>query len=158
MKKIFLIFSLCFSLFSLTGCVKGTKACTPKTAQSEQAAILAYAAANGISATAHPSGLYYQVMNPGNGAIPFPTSRVFVTYTGKLTSSGAVFDSQTNSALTGWILNTLIPGWQIGLPLLQKGGTIRLIVPSELAYGCQGAGPIPANAVLYFEITLVDVL
>ena len=158
MKRIVLFFSLCIFLFSYTGCVKGSKACVNQTAQSEQAAILAYAAANGIAASAHPSGLYYQVTNPGSGAIPFPTSKVYVTYTGKLTSSGTVFDSQTNSTLTGWVLNTLIPGWQIGLPLLQKGGTIKLIIPSELAYGCRGIGTIPANAILYFEITLVDVI
>jgi len=50
----------------------------------------------------------------------------------------------------------LIAGWQIGLPLIHKGGEIKLIVPSSLAYGC-GNGPLPANSILYFDIHLVDV-
>jgi hypothetical protein len=68
----------------------------------------------------------------------------------------ACFDQQADSSKTGWILGSLIPGWQIGLPLIHKGGEIKLIVPSSLAYGC-GNGPLPANSILYFDIHLVDV-
>jgi FKBP-type peptidyl-prolyl cis-trans isomerase FkpA len=68
---------------------------------------------------------------------------------------GRVFDQQTN-AIKPAGLGTLIAGWQIGLPLIQKGGEIKLIVPSSLAYGC-GNGPLPANSILYFDIHLVDV-
>ena len=128
-----------------------------KTVQSEEGVITAYATANGISATAHSSGLYYQVTNPGSGATPSSGSKVFVKYTGKLLN-GTVFDSQTNSSLTGFTVSGLILGWQIGLGLIKKGGSIKLIVPSSLAYGCQGSGAtIPGNSVLYFEIELVDV-
>jgi FKBP-type peptidyl-prolyl cis-trans isomerase FkpA len=151
--------SLLFLLVILgnLSCLKGeVNSCTPKTVQSEQAVMLAYASANGINATVHSSGLYYEITNPGSGPTPSGTSKVYVKYTGKLTD-GTVFDSQTNASLTGWVLNGLITGWQIGLPLIQKGGTIKLIIPSSLAYGCQTVGSIPANSVLYFEIELVDV-
>jgi FKBP-type peptidyl-prolyl cis-trans isomerase FkpA len=46
----------------------------------------------------------------------------------------------------------------LGLPLIKKGGVIRLIIPSSLAYGCNAAGSIPGDSVLYFEVELVDVL
>ena len=55
-------------------------------------------------------------------------------------------------------LNRLIVGWQIGVPLIKKGGSIRLIVPSGLAYGSSSPGlGIPKNAVLDFTIDLIDV-
>jgi len=159
MKKEALIFSLTLTiLLVIGGCDKANQegVCSPKTPQSEQAEILAYASANGINATAHSSGVYYQVINQGSGAVPTVGSRVYVKYTGKLLN-GTVFDSQTNSSMTGWVLGNLIPGWQIGIPLIQKGGYIKLIIPSSLCYGCNGSGPIPANSVLYFEIELTDV-
>lgn len=159
MKNKALFVFLPLSIFIIGGCSKSfeTNTCTPTTPQSEQAAIVAYASSNSITATAHSSGIYYQVINPGSGALPNPGSRVYVKYTGKLLN-GTVFDSQTNSSATGWVLSSLIPGWQIGIPLIQKGGFIKLIIPSSLSYGCQGSGTtIPANSVLYFEIELTDV-
>jgi len=68
---------------------------------------------------------------------------------------GTTFDQQTDASKTGWPLGSLIAGWQIGLPLIQKGGKIKLIVPSSLAYGC--GGNLPANSILYFDVHLVDV-
>ncbi len=158
MKNAALFFPLTLAIFVIGGCNKLDKGsvCSPKTPQSEQAEIVAYASANGINATAHSSGIYYQVINQGSGAVPTIGSRVYVKYTGKLLN-GTVFDSQTNSSMTGWILGNLIPGWQIGIPLIQKGGQIKLIIPSSLCYGCNGSGPITANSVLYFEIELTDV-
>jgi FKBP-type peptidyl-prolyl cis-trans isomerase FkpA len=145
-----------FTLLFITGsCIKDTS-CHDKTPQSEQAAILAYATANSINVTAHSSGLYYEIVNAGSGVTPNANSKVFVGYTGKLLN-GTVFDSQTNPAATGFILNGLIQGWQIGLQLIHKGGTIRLLVPSSLGYGCNGFGTVPGNSILYFDIYLADV-
>src|ERR1700687_2098824 len=111
MKKTFSILSVSIVLFILTSCLKNKNAsppCTTNTVQSEQAQMSAFAAANGITYTVDPSGMYYQITNPGSGANPSPTSKIFVTYTGKLVSNGTIFDSQNNATLTGWILNTLI--------------------------------------------------
>ncbi len=155
MKRILLILSVCSLLISGSGCIKDV-GCQNKTVQSEQAAILAYATANSITATAHSSGMYYQVINAGSGPTPSLTSRVSVRYTGKL-MDGTVFDTQTGTPVT-FTLGGVIHGWQLGLQLIQKGGTIKLIVPSSLAYGCSGYGAIPGNAILYFDIQLVDVL
>ena len=157
MKRNLLFLSAFFFLFINGGCMKDNDGCKMKTVQSEEGTITSYATTNGITATAHSSGLYYQVTSPGSGATPTLSSKVFVKYTGKLLN-GTVFDSQTNATLTGFTVSGLIQGWQIGLGLIKKGGTIKLIVPSSLAYGCQGSGStIPGNSVLYFEIELVDV-
>ncbi len=157
MKTFSLIFIVCTAFF-LSGCLKNStpSTCTPTPVASEEPTIISFAANNGINATKHSSGLYYEIDSLGTGAIPTATSIVYVTYTAKLLN-GAVVDQQTNAALTGWTLGGLIPGWQIGLELIKKGGSIKLIVPSSLAYGCQPNGPIPANSILYFEVHLVDV-
>ena len=156
MKKTILALFLSIILFVNNSCLKdgnNNTTCTDKTVQSEQPAIVAYAAANGITATAHSSGLYYQIGFPGSGISPTANSKVFVTYTGKLTN-GTVFDSRTN---VSFLLKDVISGWQIGIPLLQKGGFIKLIIPSALGYGCRGIGTIPGNAIIYFDIQLLDV-
>ena len=156
MKGITFFISASFILFILGGCIKNNEPCQEKTVASEDATMLSYAAANGITATKHSSGMYYQITNPGTGAAPTITSTLTVKYTGKLTD-GTIFDQTTTA--TGprtFPLNSVIAGWQYGLPLIKKGGTIKLIIPSQYAYGCAGRSPIPGYAVLYFEIELID--
>jgi FKBP-type peptidyl-prolyl cis-trans isomerase len=155
MKKTINIFLLAILLNGAGSCIKD-KGCQDKTVQSEQATIEAYATTNSINAVAHSSGMYYEITNAGSGASPTPYSTVKVTYTGKLLD-GTVFDSQIGAGVT-FPLGQAIYGWQLGLPLIHKGGSIKLIIPSSLAYGCGGKSPIPGNAILYFDIQLVDVL
>lgn len=160
MIKSFPILTLVLQLFLFTGCLKNStvQPCTPRSAQSEQSLMASFANANSINYTIEPTtGIFYEVIAEGTGSNPSPSSKIFVTYVGKLTSNGTVVDSQTDPSKTGWVLETLIPGWQAGIPLIKKGGTIKLIIPSILAYGCAGYAKVPPDAVLYFEITLVDV-
>ncbi len=154
MKKICVALPFLLAIFAGDGCIKDA-ACKDKTVQSEQATIINYAATNGISATAHSSGLYYQVTLPGSGPSPTSGSKVFIKYTGKLLN-GTVFDTQTTNPVS-YGLNGMIQGFQIGLPLIQKGGKIKLIVPSSLGYGCNGFGNVPGNSVLFFDVELTDV-
>ncbi len=155
MKKNVALF--CFGIMLLWGaCVKSNTGCTPQDPSVEKPAMIAFCASNGITYTEHSSGILYQVVNPGTGTVPTLTSRIFITYTGKR-MDGSIFDSQSTPASVGWPLNELIEGWQIGIPLIKKGGTIKMVIPSALAYGCNGKGPIAANSPLYFEVTLVDV-
>ena len=157
MKTFFLVLLGGVILFSQGGCLKSSssQSCTPASVASEEPTILAYAANNGIFVTHHSSGLYYQIISTGSGATPSVNSKVFVTYTGKLLD-GRVFDQQADSSKTGWVLGSLIAGWQIGLPLIQKGGEIKLIIPSSLGYGCDDSR-LPANSILYFDVHLTDV-
>ena len=109
-----------------------------------------------------PRGFYYKIVEPGTGAPPTTSSKVTIYYKGTLTD-GTVFDQtgnasnyQTGNPVT-FSLNQLIPGWQIGLPLIKAGGTIILYLPPSMGYGSQSAGSIPPNSVLIFEIKLVSV-
>lgn len=152
--------SVAYLFFALTcilgaGCIKEEEGCKPASAQSEETAIRNYAAANGIVPTKHSSGLFYQVLSPGTGVSPSPSSVVGITYEGK-TTANVVFDQSTTQK--DWPLDRLIVGWQIGLPLIKEGGSIVLLVPSSMAYGCSSpSAAIPSNSILIFNINLLDV-
>jgi FKBP-type peptidyl-prolyl cis-trans isomerase FkpA len=155
LKKINLFIVLASVVFLNPSCVKDTS-CSPNPVANEASQIQAYALAEGIATTTHPSGLFYEILDPGAGATPNVNSNITITYRGELLS-GEMFDERTTPNDPAWPLFNLIEGWIIGIPLIKKGGHIKLIVPSALAYGCQGRGVIPPNAPLYFDIHLVDV-
>ncbi len=154
--KKYLVLSVSFILFVFfAGCSKD-KSCKARSVDSETAQMQAFAATNGITATRHSSGLYYEIINPGNGEIPAPNSKIKITYIGKF-MNGTTFDELTTPNAQAWSLNELIKGWAIGIPLIKEGGRIKLIIPSSLGYGCEQYYTIPGNSVLYFDVTLVDV-
>ncbi len=154
MRKIW-IAAATFLTVGISSCSK-EEGCTNVNPSTEQSSMQTYMSSNGITGTLHPSGMYYEITAPGGVAKPNLNSRVFVRYVGK-TFDGKIFDQQNAAANTGFQLFNLIRGWQIGIPLVGKGGFIKLVIPSSLAYGCTGAGDdIPANTPLYFEIELVD--
>jgi FKBP-type peptidyl-prolyl cis-trans isomerase len=110
----------------------------------------------GITATA--SGLQYEVLSPGSGPKPLASDMVKVNYEGKLLD-GTVFDSSIarNEPAT-FPLDGVIPGWTEGVQLMPVGSKYRFFVPSELAYGEQGAGDvIEPNSVLIFEVELLSI-
>lgn len=116
MKHLLLLAGILFT-FCLS-CSNPDKGCMPVQPKDEEKTILDYAASHGITPTKHSSGLYYQVINPGAGAVPNMSSRVSVTYTGKLLND-TQFD-QATSAIT-FPLSGVIEGWRIGIPLISKG-------------------------------------
>jgi FKBP-type peptidyl-prolyl cis-trans isomerase len=138
-----------------SGCNKDN-GCNEKSVESEDAAMQAFMQANGINGTKHSRGFYYEIISPGSNTRPIQASIIYCTYKGTL-FDGSVFDEQTNPGNTGFRLNAVIEGWQLGIPLIGKGGRIKLVLPSAYGYGCEGAGDdIPANSPLYFEVNLVD--
>ncbi len=119
----------------------------------DDALIKDFIAKNSIVAVKHSSGIYYQIIAPGTGNVNYTGStQVTVNYEGKLLS-GSVFDKNPSASFS---LGALIPGWQIGIPLIQKGGKIRLLIPSTLAYMNQARVGIPENSVLDFTIELIN--
>jgi FKBP-type peptidyl-prolyl cis-trans isomerase FkpA len=123
----------------------------------EIASVQAYLTSKGITATQDPGGFFYIIVAPGTGVSPSLPSKITAKYIGTL-ENGTVFDQNKNAAgdFLG-PLSGLILGWQRGLPLIKKGGSIKLYLPSSLAYGCSGSGAVPASANLIFSMDLVDV-
>lgn len=104
-----------------------------------------------------PSGLRYEIIQPGNGPYPKATDTVKVDYTGRLLD-GTVFDSSAQHGKPAvFELDKVIPGWRQGIEKINKGGKIRLYIPSDLAYGDAGKGPIPPGAALIFDVQLLDI-
>lgn len=115
------------------------------------------AALEGVETTA--SGLQVQILEPGEGPTPKVDDRVVVQYEGSL-PDGTVFDSSyARGQPAMFTVGDLIPGWQEGLQLMRMGGKARFVIPSELAYGAQGAGGvIPPNSALVFQVELLGIL
>lgn len=113
----------------------------------------------GITATQHSSGIFYNISTQGTGATPSVCSYISTAYEGRLLANNSVFDNNTAS----FTLGMLIDGCQYGLKLIQAGGTITMYIPPSLGYGVnaqtnsQGVVIIPSNSYLRFVFTLVSV-
>jgi FKBP-type peptidyl-prolyl cis-trans isomerase len=106
------------------------------------------------------SGLRYQIIQKGQGKAAEKGKTVSVHYKGQL-SDGTVFDSsyKRNEPIDFTLgVGQVIKGWDEGIQLLKVGDKARLVIPSNLGYGPQGAGGvIPPNATLIFDVELMDV-
>ena len=105
-----------------------------------------------------PSRLQYKVLSEGYGKNPKATDTVLVHYRGT-SLDGTEFDSsyKRNEPIS-FPLNGVIPGWTEGVQLMKEGGKIQLFIPSNLAYGSQGAGGVIApDSTLIFDIELLKV-
>jgi len=116
------------------------------------------ATAAGVKSTA--SGLQYLVVTEGGDAsapMPKESDTVRVHYHGTLID-GTVFDSsvERNEPIS-FPLNGVIPGWTEGLQLMNVGDKYRFFIPAELGYGANGAGPIPPNSTLIFDVELLAI-
>jgi FKBP-type peptidyl-prolyl cis-trans isomerase len=106
-----------------------------------------------------PSGLYYYDVQEGTGIIPAQSDTVYLFYTGKFLD-GTVFDSNVAKKDTlilpigeGW----LIQGFDEGIQYMKVGGKAMLLIPSDLAYGAVGRGPIGGYTPLLFDVELLRV-
>ena len=157
-KKLVLGF---FMVAAFSGCFKKKESacsydsCFDKAPPDEVQAVQDYLTSKGITnAQQHCSGLFYVIDNPGSGKQPSACSKVDVNYVGSLTD-GSVFDQRNNyQTYIGYV----IQGWANGIPLIKEGGTIHLYIPPSFGYGSQPNGPIPANSILIFDVTLNTVL
>jgi FKBP-type peptidyl-prolyl cis-trans isomerase len=103
------------------------------------------------------SGLQYKVLAEGSGDSPKATDTVKVHYEGRLIS-GDVFDSSiARGEPVSFPLNGVIPGWSEGVQLMKVGSKFQFTIPSALAYGPAGTGPIPPNSVLVFDVELLEI-
>ena len=151
MRLMNLVFSIILALV-LTGCSKKGNEGGCTTVAEDDAKMQNYISDNGITATKHASGMYYQIIEPGSGATPTINSTVKANYIGKYTNNTSFDSGVASFSLTG-----VIEGWQIGIPLIKQGGKVKLIIPPYLAYGCYDYRGIPGNSVLVFDVELLEV-
>jgi FKBP-type peptidyl-prolyl cis-trans isomerase FkpA len=166
-KRVFAILAI---VLVFAGCSKSkNEGCGLTEAQvtasaSEIAVIQAYLTANSLTATQHSSGLFYTIVTAGTGTTtPAICSSITVKYTGRFLN-GTIFDNNNNNVVPAqFLLGRLIPGWQKAIPLIKKGGSIKLYIPPSLGYGSQdvknnaGVVVIPGNSTLIFDMDLLDV-
>ncbi len=121
----------------------------------------AYLAANGAKegVVTTDSGLQYKEVTAGEGDVPSPEDTVTVHYKGTLID-GTVFDSSYERGQPATFpVGGVIPGWVEALQLMNVGDKFELTIPSDLAYGPGGTGPvIGPNATLLFEVELLEVV
>jgi FKBP-type peptidyl-prolyl cis-trans isomerase FklB len=109
---------------------------------------------DGVKTTS--SGLQYKVLKEGNGAQPKSSDTVTVNYRGTLTD-GTEFDSSYKRGQPATFpVAGVIKGWTEALQLMKVGSKYQLFIPPDLGYGPTGQGAIPPNAVLIFEVELLD--
>ncbi len=103
-------------------------------------------------------GIRIRDLKEGSGDPVPPGATVVVHYTGWLTN-GTVFDTTRKGSFQPATLdlNDMIAGWRRGIPGMKPGGIRKLVIPPEFAYGERGAGEVPPNATLIFEVELVGV-
>ncbi|TDO06715.1 MULTISPECIES: FKBP-type peptidyl-prolyl cis-trans isomerase [Halomonas] len=142
------------------------KAMAARQAEAEQKAAAnraegeAYLAENakqeGVTVT--DSGLQYRELTSGDGVTPEADDTVQVHYEGTLID-GTVFDSSyERGEPVSFQVDQVIEGWQEALQLMNVGDTWEVVIPSDLAYGSQGQGPIGPNETLIFKVELLDVV
>ncbi len=105
------------------------------------------------------SGLQYEIINEGNGAVPKASDQVKVHYHGTLID-GTVFDSSVNRGEPATFgVTQVITGWVEALQLMPVGSKWKLFIPSDLAYGPNGAGQqIGPHTTLIFEVELLAIV
>ncbi len=151
MKHLVCLFFVVTALFA---CGKEQTGCMGVKPEDEAAQMMSFSAGSGVALSRHSSGIFYNIIDSGAGPTPMINSKISVTYTGKFLS-GSTFNS--SSDVITFSLNGVIEGWQIGIPLIKKGGRIKMVIPSALAYGCNGKPGIPPNSILVFDVSLVNV-
>ena len=149
-------------IFSISSCLNNGSDIEPRTPEMEQAELnefLKKLEADGFDVDTTDLGIYYVVQEAGEGLFPVEGDTCFMEYAGFFLD-GSVFDTSHDHFPNGiWQFNyketSLIPGFEDGIALLNKGAEIDMIIPSNLAYGA-GTSSIPPYTTLLFATKMHD--
>ncbi|WP_207422319.1 FKBP-type peptidyl-prolyl cis-trans isomerase [Desertivirga brevis] len=107
--------------------------------------------------------VYYKISNPGTGSSITRDSTVSTVFTGRFLN-GVIFQQNSESEAYTSVLSGVIPGWQLAIPMIKEGGSIRILIPSSLAYGIYGlrdnrTGVVqfPPASCLDFDVQVINV-
>ena len=150
------LFLVCTMLFACTAFAQDQKA-------KDDQVLKDYFAKHKIKATKTASGLYYVITKKGTGENAKKGQTVEVNYLGKFMDGNKFdgnidenFKSSRPSIKFTLGVGQVIPGWDEGIQLLNTGARGTLYIPSGIAYGPGGRGPIPPNSILIFDVELVS--
>ena len=115
--------------------------------------LAANARKKGVQTT--PDGVQYQVIEPGAGDKPTAADVALIEYKGSLLN-GVQFDASKPGQPVALPVGQVVPGFAEAMMLMPRGAKYRVWIPPQLGYGDQDNGPIPANSVLMFEISMRD--
>lgn len=167
MKKSFSVTGIFFIAILLGSCLSVDPPCTRAISsrlldvldkprlQSDMDIIDQYLQTNNQTAVKDPSGIRYTILQQGTGETPCLESIVSASYTGKLLSTGKVFDSSVSPI--DFPLTNVILGWQLAFLKFNVGTKAVIYIPSQLAYGSNPRTNIPANSILVFEVNFTAV-
>lgn len=150
---------VCTVFFAITGYAQDQNA-------KDEKILTEYFAKNHIKATRTPSGLYCTIKKKGTGENAKPGQQVSMNYLGKF-MDGNKFDGNVDenyqpvngrTAFNFTLgVGQVIKGWDEGVQLLNTGCRATLYLPSSIAYGPNGGGPIPPNSILVFDVELLSI-
>lgn len=152
----FLVATLATALGAVSGCADSPR---PPAMPIEKTTFAPMLDVQLATSTKRPSGLYVRDLAVGTGDEAKPSMVVEVHYDGRL-ADGDQFDENGpgDTPLEFRLgMGEVIPGWDEGVAGMRVGGKRQLVIPPALAYGEDGIGPIPPNAVLVFTVELVRV-
>ena len=101
------------------------------------------------------SGLMWEVIKEGTGRTPKPEDILKIKFIASF-SNGEVFDSMAKNNPVEFPVRGLFPGWEEATRQMKVGGKYRFVFPPNLAFGERGSGPIPPNAIIIFDVELLD--
>lgn len=143
------------SLFLLLSLLFGCKTYTEEDKKSFDEQIKSYLAKKNIKCQKTSSGLYYKIIEPGEGELIKFTDVVSFTYKGYF-MNGTVFDEQSKKPVE-FEVGQLIGAWKEIMLLLKPGGKAFLVAPPSLGYGDRELEDIPPHSILVFEMEVVSV-
>lgn len=108
------------------GCNKDEPITWEEQFELDKQTIVRYLQDNDLDATEHNEGFYYEIIDQGTGDVPSRTSKITVDYTVHRLPGDVELESEENIQ---FFLNQLYYGWQVGLPLISEGGSIKLYLP-----------------------------